>query len=93
MVMLSDEDKSPARIRLRNHFYYDIARAKREYNTYRVLKATPYGNTLVRTLAEKLIDEERLGEDNDPDLLAVNFLVWIICIVIFPLTRRKRKIC
>lgn len=27
----------------------------------------------MRTLAEKLIDEERLGEDNDPDLLAVNF--------------------
>lgn len=72
-MMLSDEDKSPARIRLRNHFYYDIARAKREYNTYRVLKATPYGNALVRALAEKLIDEERLGEDNDPDLLAVNF--------------------
>ncbi len=72
-MMLSDEDKSAARIRLRNHFYYDIARAKREYNTYRVLKATPYGNTLVRVLAEKLIDAERLGEDNDPDLLAVNF--------------------
>ena len=24
-------------------------------------------------LAEKLIDEERLGVDNDPDLLALNF--------------------
>ncbi len=72
-MMLSDEDKSSARIRLRNHFYYDIARAKREYNTYRVLKATPYGNTLVRTLAERLIDAERLGEDSDPDLLALNF--------------------
>ncbi|MEI3420535.1 MAG: hypothetical protein V8R91_05425 [Butyricimonas faecihominis] len=40
-MMLSDEDKSAARIRLTNHFYYDIARAKKEYNTYRVLKATP----------------------------------------------------
>ena len=29
-MMLSDEDKSPARIRLRNHFYYDIARARSE---------------------------------------------------------------
>ena len=38
-----------------------------------VLKATPYANTLVRVLAEKLIDEERLGMDNDPDLLALNF--------------------
>ena len=72
-MMLSDEDKSAARIRLTNHFYYDIARAKKEYNTYRVLKATPYANTLVRVLAEKLIDEERLGVDNDPDLLALNF--------------------
>ena len=72
-MMLSDEDKSAARIRLTNHFYYDIARAEKEYNTYRVLKATPYANTLVRVLAEKLIDEERLGVDNDPDLLALNF--------------------
>ncbi len=72
-MMMSDEDKSAACIRLNNHFYYDIARAKKEYNTYRVLKATPYANTLVRILAEKLIEEERLGLDSDPDLLAVNF--------------------
>lgn len=74
---LADEASSMGRIKskfgLANNFYYDIARSKKEYNTYRVLKATPHANTLVRTLAEKLIDEEGLGKDNDPDLLALNF--------------------
>jgi len=54
-------------------FYYDIARAKKNYNTYRVLKATPHANRLVRYVAEKLIEGEQLGKDNDPDLLALNF--------------------
>lgn len=76
-MMLADEGKSAARIKNKfgmvNNFYYDIARSKKEYNTYRVLKATPFANTLVRELAEKMIDEERLGVDNDPDLLAINF--------------------
>ncbi|MDR1415470.1 MAG: alkaline phosphatase family protein, partial [Odoribacteraceae bacterium] len=55
------------------NFYYDVARAKREYNTYRVLKATPHANTLVCSLAEALITEEQLGKDDAPDLLALNF--------------------
>ncbi|WP_294141161.1 alkaline phosphatase family protein [uncultured Sanguibacteroides sp.] len=74
---LSDERSSAAKIRskfgLANLFYYDIARAKREYKTYRVLKATPHANTLVCALAKRLIANEGLGRDNDPDLLAVNF--------------------
>lgn len=72
-MRLADENKPSIQIRLGNHFYYDIARAKREYKTYRVLKATPYANTLVRQLAERLIAEENLGMDADPDLLALNF--------------------
>lgn len=75
-MSLEQEGSGAARLKNRllgNGFYYDIVRAKREFDTYRVLKATPFGNTLVRTLAEQLIDEERLGKDNDPDLLAVNF--------------------
>ncbi|MDR2130119.1 MAG: alkaline phosphatase family protein [Odoribacteraceae bacterium] len=54
-------------------FYYDIARSRKEYNTYRVLKATPHANTLVRALAEALISGEGLGEDDAPDLLTLNF--------------------
>lgn len=76
-MSLANESSGGAKLRnrigLTNGFYYDIARTKREYNTYRVLKATPHANTLVRMLAERLIDEERLGQDNDPDLLTLNF--------------------
>ena len=72
-MSLADESRPSIRVRLGNHFYYDIAQAKREYKTYRVLKATPYANTLVRQLAVRLIGEERLGADADPDLLALNF--------------------
>lgn len=72
-MSMADEKKTSIRIRLGNHFYYDIASAKREYKTYRVLKATPYANTLVRQLAERLITEEKLGMDTDTDLLALNF--------------------
>ena len=64
-MSLADESRPSIRVRLGNHFYYDIAQAKREYKTYRVLKATPYANTLVRQLAVRLIGEERLGADAD----------------------------
>ena len=72
-MSLADEARPAIRVRLGNHFYYDIAQSKREYRTYRVLKATPYANTLVRQLAVRLVGEERLGADADPDLLALNF--------------------
>ena len=35
------------KIGLGNNFYYDLAQAKRKFDTYRILKATPYANTLV----------------------------------------------
>ncbi|MDR2413423.1 MAG: alkaline phosphatase family protein [Odoribacteraceae bacterium] len=54
-------------------FRHDVARARKQYNTYRVLKATPRANTLVRSLAAAIIATERLGEDDAPDLLAINF--------------------
>lgn len=56
-----------------NSFYYDIAQVKRRFNTYRVLKATPYANTMVTDLAVSLIAEAGLGKDNDTDLLALNY--------------------
>lgn len=56
-----------------NSFYYDIAQIKRKFNTYRVLKATPYANTMVTDLAVALIAEAGLGKDNDADLLALNY--------------------
>lgn len=37
------------------------------------LLTTPYANTVVNNMAMSLIDNERLGKDDTPDLLAVNF--------------------
>lgn len=77
-MSLADEGGSSA-ARLKNKvgwgngFYYDLAQAKRKYDTYRILKATPYVNTVVTNLAKELIVAEKLGFDNDPDLLTLNF--------------------
>lgn len=78
-MSLSDEAgnattlKFKSKFGLNNGFYYDLAQAKRKYDTYRILKATPYANTLAVNLARELIKAEHLGKDNDPDLLALNF--------------------
>lgn len=78
-MSLSDEAgnattlKFKSKLGLNNGFYYDLAQAKRKYDTYRILKATPYANTLAVNLAQELIKAEQLGKDNDPDLLALNF--------------------
>ncbi len=61
------------KIGLGNGFFYDLSQAKKQFNTYRVLKGAPYGNTLVADMAGKVVDEARLGKDNDVDLLALNF--------------------
>lgn len=76
---LAEEENSTTSLKFknklggRNSFFYDIMQAKRKFDTYRVLKATPYANTLVEQLAEKLIAETSLGRDNDADLLALTF--------------------
>lgn len=65
--------KLKSKVGLNNSFFYDIAQAKRKFNTYKVLKATPYANTMVVDLVEPLLSETGLGKDNDVDLLALNF--------------------
>lgn len=76
---LNDENSNVTAMRLKSKvglasgFYYDLAQTKRKYNTYRILKATPYANTLVTNLAMELVRAEQLGKDNDPDLLALNY--------------------
>ena len=78
-MALGDEDGNATSLRLKNkiglgnNFYYDLAQAKRKFDTYRILKATPYANTLVTDLALELLKTEQLGHDNDADLLALNF--------------------
>lgn len=78
-MSLSDEGgnsttmKLKSKVGLSNGFFYDLAQAKRKYDTYRILKATPYVNTQVVDLANELVRNEQLGLDNDADLLALNF--------------------
>ncbi len=78
-MSLADENANTTALRLKNKvglgsgFFYDLAQAKRKFDTYRILKATPYANTLVTDLALELIRNERLGVDNDADLLALNY--------------------
>lgn len=76
---LAEETSNSTALRLKNKvgagssFYYDINQAKRKFDTYRVLKATPYANTMVVDLAGRLIKEEKLGTDNDADFLSLHF--------------------
>lgn len=65
--------KFKSKIGFGNNFFYDLAQTKRRFDTYRILKATPYANTLITDLAVHLLQEERLGADNDPDLLSLNY--------------------
>lgn len=78
---LAEEESNSVALKLKNRvgmssgFFYDIAQAKRKYNTYRVLKATPYANTMVTDLAKQVVESQGLGKDNDVDLLALNFSI------------------
>lgn len=78
-MSLADENGSSSVIKIKSKvglasgFYYDLAQAKRKYDTYRILKATPYANAMVADLALELIRAEQLGGDNDPDLLSLHF--------------------
>jgi len=40
---------------------------------YDILKTTPFGNTLTTEFAKELIDGEKLGDDEVPDLLAISY--------------------
>lgn len=78
-MSLADENGSSSMLKIKSRigissgFYYDLAQAKRKYDTYRILKATPYVNAMVTDLALELIRNESLGKDNDPDLLSLHF--------------------
>ncbi|WP_163707957.1 alkaline phosphatase family protein [Mangrovibacterium lignilyticum] len=54
-------------------FPYDLKKLISNEGSYRILKTTPYGNRLIKDFAVNLIDHERLGRDENPDLLTINF--------------------
>ena len=56
-----------------NTFPYDLKKIKEKAGSYKFLKTTPFGNSMVRDFATGLIISEGLGTDNYPDLLTVTF--------------------
>ncbi|MCX6236494.1 MAG: alkaline phosphatase family protein [Bacteroidia bacterium] len=57
-----------------NTFPFDMSKLKRESGgSYKILKTTPWGNTIVKDFAIQMIPKERLGYDLIPDLLTVVF--------------------
>jgi hypothetical protein len=55
-------------------FPYDMNKLKKESGgSYKVLKTTPWGNTIVKDFAIQMIPKEQLGYDLIPDMLTVVF--------------------
>lgn len=42
-------------------------------DTFNFVRATPFGNTLVKDFAKQIIEREQLGEDEHTDLLGISF--------------------
>lgn len=54
-------------------FPYDLKKLSKENGDYSILKATPYGNSLVVDFAMEAIKGVELGKDNFTDVLTVSF--------------------
>jgi hypothetical protein len=57
-----------------NVFPYDLSKLKKESGgSYKILKTTPWGNTIVKDFSIQMIPKEQLGYDLIPDLLTIVF--------------------
>jgi hypothetical protein len=57
-----------------NIFPYNLSKLMKEAGgTYKILKTSPFGNTMVKDFAIQMIPKEQLGYDFIPDLLTVVF--------------------
>ena len=56
-----------------NTFPYNLSKLKKQAGSYKILKTTPFGNSMIKDFALALIDAEQLGQDDVPDLLTINF--------------------
>ncbi|WP_194850056.1 alkaline phosphatase PafA [Nonlabens antarcticus] len=54
-------------------FPYDLKTLADKNGGYSLIKATPYGNSIVADFAIKALQEENMGVDDIPDFLAVSF--------------------
>lgn len=69
---VSASDKLLGKVGLNNEFYYDLNKEKKAHG-YKAIKATPFGNMLVKDFAISAIINENLGKDDDADFLSVTF--------------------
>lgn len=56
-----------------NTFPYNLNKLKARAGSYKILKTTPFGNAMIKDFSLALIEAEKLGQDDIPDLLAINF--------------------
>lgn len=56
-----------------NTFPYDLKKIMERAGSYKFLKTTPFGNSIIRDFATSLIISEELGKDEFPDFLALTF--------------------
>ena len=63
---LFNDRKSPT-------FPYHLSKLKKKNGNFDLLKAVPYGNSIVKDFAEAAIIGENLGQNNVTDFLAVSF--------------------
>ncbi len=57
-----------------NTFPFDMSKLKKETGgSYKVLKTTPWGNTMVKDFTIQMIPKEQIGYDLVPDILTVVF--------------------
>ncbi len=54
-------------------FPHNLPALRDSNGNYSLIKATPFGNTILKELALACIKEEQLGKDNTTDFLAVSF--------------------
>lgn len=69
---LNDFEKPP-RGKETATFPYDLAALKSQNGDFDVLKATPYGNSIVTDFALAALKNEALGTHADPDFLAISY--------------------
>ena len=66
--------KEPGYFGKYNAFPFDMNRLKKESGgSYKIMKTTPYGNTIVKDFTLQMIPKEQIGVDLVPDLLTVVF--------------------
>ncbi len=56
-----------------NTFPYSMKKLQSRAESYKFLKTTPFGNTIVKDFALALMETEGLGVDKIPDLLCISF--------------------